>query len=103
MRPLCAPNGKVTALSLGSPVLGIFDFAAILVRLTFVIFVLAGAMDYRADIQTLHPRISRAVVEQTEIGPIPRQRAGQGESRRNKLARDTEPFCIRQNLKLSPG
>jgi hypothetical protein len=28
-----------------------------------VIFVLAGVMDYRADIQTLHPCISRAVVE----------------------------------------
>jgi hypothetical protein len=42
-----------------------------------VIFVLAGVVDYRADIQTLHPRVSRAVVEQTEIGPIPWQRAGQ--------------------------
>jgi tetratricopeptide (TPR) repeat protein len=37
-------------------------------------------MDYRADIQPLHPRISWAVVEQTEISAIPRQRAGQGES-----------------------
>ena len=68
-----------------------------------VIFVLAGVVDYRADIQTLHPRISWAVVEQTEIGAIPWQRAGQGESRRYDFARDTEPFCIRRNLKLSPG
>ena len=45
-----------------------------------VIFVLAGVVDYRADIQTLHPRISWAVVEKTEIGAIPWQRAGQGES-----------------------
>jgi hypothetical protein len=58
-------------------------------------------MDYCADIKTSQPRVGRPVVEQTEIGPIPRQRAGQGESRRDKLARDTEPFCIRQDLKLS--
>ena len=42
-----------------------------------VIFVLAGVVNYCANIQTLHPRISRAVVEQTEISPIPWQRAGQ--------------------------
>src|SRR5213080_3203128 len=60
-------------------------------------------MDYPANIQTLHPCISWAVVEQTEISSIPRQRTGQGESRRYDFARDTEPFCIRQNLKLGPG
>ena len=68
-----------------------------------VIFVLAGVVDYRANIQTLHPRISWAVVEQTEIGAAPWQRAGQGESWRYDFARDTKPFCIRRNLKLSPG
>jgi hypothetical protein len=64
---------------------------------------LAGVVDYRADIQTLHPRISWAIVEQTEIGAIPWQRAGQGKSTRYSFARDTEPFCISRNLKLSPG
>ena len=48
-----------------------------MVRLDIVIFVLAGVVDYRADIQTLHPCISWAVVEQTEISAIPWQGAGQ--------------------------
>ena len=68
-----------------------------------VIFVLAGVVDYCANIQTLHPRIGWAVVEQTEIGAAPWQRAGQGKSRRYDFARDTKPFCIRQDLKLSSG
>src|SRR5207244_4844118 len=68
-----------------------------------VIFVLAGVVDYRANIKTSQPCVDRAVVEQTEIGPIPWQRTSQSESRRNKLARDAEPFCIRPNLKLTPG
>jgi hypothetical protein len=68
------------------------EFVAQTCETDIVIFVLADVVDYRANIQTLHPRISRAIVEQTEIGPIPWQRAGKGESRRNKLARDTEPF-----------
>ena len=68
-----------------------------------VIFVLAGVVDYRANIQTLHPRISWAVVEQTEIGSIPWQRPGQGKSWRYHFARDAKPFCIRGDLKLSPG
>src|SRR6266436_5034425 len=58
-------------------------------------------MDDRANIQTLHPRIRRAVVEQTKIGSIPRQRTGQVESRRQNLTPDTEPFALRVNLKLS--
>ena len=53
-------------------------------------------MNYCADIKTSQPRVGRAVVEQTEIGPIPRQRAGQGESRRNKLARDS-PVTVQTN------
>src|SRR2546425_3329095 len=52
-------------------------------------------LDHRANIQALQPCVGRAVVEQTEIGPIPWQRTGEGESRRDKLARDTKPFCIR--------
>ena|SRR5436190_5714475 len=36
-----------------------------------VIFVLTGVVNYRADVQALHPRVSRAVVEQTEIGAAP--------------------------------
>ena len=60
-------------------------------------------MDYRADIQALHPRISWAVVEQTEIGAIPWQRAAQAESGRDEFARDTEPFCIGSKLKLGAG
>src|SRR6266550_6905013 len=60
-------------------------------------------MDYRANIKTPHPRINRAVVEQTEIGAIPRQRVGQGESRRQKLARDTKSLGVRINLELSAG
>ena len=68
-----------------------------------VIFVLAGVVDYRADIQTLHPRISRAIVEQTEIGAIPWQRAGQGESRRYNFARDTETVLYQAKSEAQPG
>src|SRR5205823_7844793 len=49
------------------------------------------------------PCIRWAVVEQTEIGAAPWQRASQAESRRYHFARDAEPFCIRSNLKLRPG
>ena len=73
------------------------------VRLDIVVLVLTNPVDYRANIETLHPRVSRAVVEQTEIGPIPWQRTGQGESRRRKFPRDTKSFGVRGNLKLGPG
>ena len=73
------------------------------VRLTIVIFVLAGVVDYRTNIQTLHPRVGWAVVEKTEIGAAPRQRTGQGESRRYDFARDTEPFCTQAQSEAQPG
>ena len=61
-------------------------------------------MDYRgADIQTSQPRISRAIVEQTEIGAAPRQRACQAESGRDEFASDSKSFGVRSNLKLGPG
>src|SRR6516162_3378199 len=90
------------------PLLGVCGFgryqeASCTCKTDIVIFVLAGVVDYCANIQTLHPCISRAIVEKARIGAVPWQRTGQGESRRDKLTRDTEPFCIRQNLKLSPG
>src|SRR4029077_1962329 len=52
--------------------------------------------------ETLQPRVGRAVVVQTEIGPIPWQRTGQGESRRRKLSRDPESFNVGANLEFSP-
>ena len=33
-------------------------------------------MDYRTDIQALHPRVSRAIIEDTEVSTIPWQRVG---------------------------
>src|SRR5437773_11446775 len=37
-----------------------------------VVFVLAGVVDYCADVQTLQPRVNCSVVKQTEIGAAPR-------------------------------
>ena len=68
-----------------------------------VIFVLAGVVDYRANIQTLHPRVGWAVVEQTEIGAIPWQRAGQGESRRYKLRPRYRTVLYQAKSEAQPG
>ena len=72
-------------------------------RTEIVIFVLAGVVDHRANIQTLHPRIGWAVIEQTEIGAAPWQRTGQGESRRYDFARDTKSFCSQAKSEAPPG
>src|SRR6266478_5508017 len=68
-----------------------------------VVLVLADPVDYRADIETTSPGIGRAIVKDTEVGPMPRQRTGQSESRRQKFTSDTETFRIDVGLKLSPG
>src|SRR5262249_16344074 len=60
-------------------------------------------VNHRADIKTLHPSVSRAIVEQTKISAIPWQRTGQGESRRCELTRDAKALRVRVNLELGPG
>src|SRR4029077_16653059 len=44
----------------------------------------------------------RAIVEDTEIGPISRQRTGERERRGQELASDTETLGTGSRLKLSP-
>src|SRR6266576_4425072 len=68
-----------------------------------VIFILADPVNNCSDIEATQPRVSRAIVEDTEVGPISRQRTGQCERRRQELARDTETFCAGGRLKLSTG
>src|SRR5206468_9202811 len=53
-------------------------------------------------IQATQPCVSRTVIEQAEIGPIPRQRTGQREGRGQELARDTKTLGPRGRLKFSP-
>ena len=84
------------------PLLGSWSFVAMRQR-DIVVFILANPVDYCANIQTLHPRISGAIVEQTKIGSIPRQRVGQSESPRCEFARDTKSFGVGKGLKLGPG
>jgi hypothetical protein len=52
-----------------------------------VIFVLGDPVDHCANIETGQPTISRTVVEETEIGSMPWQRIGEGESRGQKLTK----------------
>src|SRR4029077_14374222 len=68
-----------------------------------VVFKLAGPVDYGTNVQTTSPSISRAVVEEAEVGPAPRQRIGQSERRGLELAGYAKSFRGRGRLKLSPG
>src|SRR5205823_14492684 len=95
-----APRQRPTSRRLR---LGRFEGTECTCETDIVIFVLVGVVNYCANIQALHPRISWAVVEQTEIGAAPWQRTGQGESWWYDFARDTKSFCSRQNLKLRSG
>ena len=85
-----APGTKATSRRLW---LGEFLSERILCQTPIVIFILAGVVDHRTNIQTLHPRVGWTIVEKTETCTAPRQRTGQRESRRYDFARDTESFC----------
>ena len=66
-------------------------------------FVLANPVNYCASIKTLHPCVSRTVVEKTKICSIPRERARKVEARRYEFASDTESLRVGTNLEFSPG
>src|SRR5262249_47203765 len=81
-----------------------------------VVFVLTDPVNYRTHIQATSPSVSRAIVEDTKIGPMPWERTGEREGRRDKLTSDPESFwsklnprrreargSSRRDLKFSPG
>src|SRR4029450_2556245 len=74
-----------------------------IITLQDVVVILSNPATHRATTQALHPRVSRTVVEQTEVSSISRQGAGETECGRQKLARDANPLCIRRSLKLRRG
>src|SRR6059058_4591047 len=72
-------------------------------QILIVIFILTDPVNNCSNIQATQPRVSRAIVEDTEVGPISRQRTGQCERRRQELASDTETLGTGGWLKLSTG
>src|SRR5439155_17629678 len=63
-----------------------------------VVIVLANPVNHCADIETLHPRVRRPVVVQSEIGSIPWEGVP-----KDKQTRETKSFRVSQSLKLDPG
>src|SRR5207248_10677498 len=67
-----------------------------------VILILTSPVHNRADIQALHPCVRRAIIEDTEVGAMPRQRTRKSKSRGQKLAIDADSLHRGASLKLSP-
>ena len=55
-----------------------------------VVIILASPVDHCAGIETVHPRIRRPVIVQTEIGSTPWETI-----RKKKQTRDTKMFAVR--------
>ena len=68
-----------------------------------VILILTSPVHDGTNIQTLHPCVSRTIVEDAKVSSIPWQRTGESKSRWQEFAGDAHAFRVGTSLELSTG